>query len=736
MKRIFILLLTALALLSLAACGKDVLTEPPGLKVSDGAGEVTAKRGTYSWSYADGLSWNSVEACGVHPFDMDPEVLTTDGETVALNFAVQPESLTVTLWHGQEESQVCPVSGNTLTLVEGYQVYEVTADWATEKYHGDASYVFAVEKPRELTLDDIKDIPELTVSASDRQIRAQRGTAEWEYSTGDHGCAISSDSMAVPEVGLDLPTIVTSDDSLELSFSLEPDEVTVNYWLDAHAYRNSPEEITISGRTIPIKEGGGYYEVIATWNAATNYGGEVSYGFYRIDPEFLTEPIPMTVHYGDQTFKPDVGASSWGYDDDHDGDWDGWAAELVHPLDQDYRTEPDFSTNAEYVTLEFPVEPDSISAHCWSEDCLGDFSAESEDCTLEDYQLALKPGNYIYEIMAQWSQEDCGGTVFYSFYVENGQVLLVDMNLDETFSWYRLDQDMKLTLLHQSDYPMSLCDDRCSYVVMDDDGSWYIETCCYVTGETTQSSRMTANHLEPSWVRLQLSDDCAYIPVRELHGDSSAGHQLLELGTDGQHRMIDDVSLDIVGQFVVKDRIIYYFDAETWYPMAYDLEAGEVRCLLEEKRLYPAPNLYVDSGYLWYMTDSSDNSITGVSLEDGSVITHNLPAADVDDHNFWVCDGAVYYFENRRLDDACCSIADLYRMDLLTGDKDLLVQQLAYDHNFPPELSVFSDCIIMDGHVPVDDGEDYFLLYIPLDGSGITELKREHKTYPDYYADE
>lgn len=154
-----------------------------------------------------------------------------------------------------------------------------------------------VEKSRELTLDDIKNIPELTVSASDRQITALRGTAEWQYSTGEHGCAISSDSMAVPEVGFDLPTIVTSDDFLELSFSLEPDELTVNYWMDAYAFRNTPEKITVSGNTVPVKEGGGYYEVIATWNSATNFGSEVSYGFYRVDPEYLTEPIRMAVRF-------------------------------------------------------------------------------------------------------------------------------------------------------------------------------------------------------------------------------------------------------------------------------------------------------------------------------------------------------------------------------------------------------------------------------------------------------
>lgn len=734
MKRIFILLLTVLALLTLTACGKEVLKEPPGLIVSDGEGDVVAKRGTYSWSYSDILGWNSVEACGVHPVEMELDVLTTKLESVDLWFDQKPDSLTVTVWYDMEKSEPADVSGNTLTLLDGKHIYEVTADWATGKYHGDASYVFAVDKPRELTLDDIKNIPELTVSALDHQIQAQRGTAEWEYSTGDHGCAISSDSMAVPEVGFDLPTIVTSDDSLALSFSLEPDEVIVNYWVDADAYRNSPEKINVSGNMVPMKDGGGYYEVVATWNSSLNYGGEVSYGFYRIDPQLLTNPLRMTVHYGDQIFKPDVGASGWGYGDN--GDWEGWDSELIHPLDQEYRTEPDFSTNAEYVTLKFPVEPDSISAHCWSEDCLGDLSAENEECTLEDNRLTLKPGNYIYEIIAQWCQDDCGGTVFYSFYVENGQVQVVDMNLDETFSWYRLDQDMKLTHLHQSDYPMSLCDDRCSYLVMYDDGSWYIETYCYVTGDITHSSRMAANNLEPFWDRLQLSDDCAYIPVRERHGDGSSGYQLLELGTDGGHRTIDDVSLDVVGQFVVKDYVVYYFDSETRYPMTYDLETEEVHCLLEEKRLYSASNMYTDKGYLWYMTESSDNNITGISLSDGSVITHKLPVADVDDPNFWICDGYVYYFEDRRLNDAFCSVADLYRMELFTGDKNLLAEKLEYDHNFPPELTVYSDCVIMDGHAPVRDGEDYFLLHIPLDGSGITDLKREHKGYSNSYDDE
>lgn len=419
MKRMFILFLVGLLLLTLG-CSKDVLTDPPGMTVTDGTSEITGKRGTYSWSYADGLSWNSVEACGVHPLEMEPDVLTTESETVDLRFTPKTDSLTVTVWHDMEKSEPAKVSGNTLTLLEGHHVYEVTADWETKKYHGDASYVFAVDKPRELSLDEIKEPPVLTVSSSDAQVTALRGTCNWEYLNGTTRSSVTREGMAATEIRFDLPAIVTSDQEVMFDFSLEPDSLTVKYWMDEFVWDAEPEEIPCSNNLIPMKEGGGYYEVTATWNRDKRFGGEVTYAFYRIDPEFLTYPLRMTVHYGAETFKPGVGAETWGFDDDHDGEWYSWIAELIHPLDTSFRTELDFETTEEYVTLEFPVEPDEIFAHCWSDKHLGDYSAPYEECELDGYVLKLKPGNYIYEIEAHWKQDDCCGTVYYSFYVVNG----------------------------------------------------------------------------------------------------------------------------------------------------------------------------------------------------------------------------------------------------------------------------------------------------------------------------
>lgn len=419
MKRIFILFLIGVLVLSVG-CSKDVLKEPPGLKVTDGVSEVIAKRGTYSWSYADGMSWSGVDACGVHPVEMEPNVLSTSEDTVMLEFSTNPDSLAVTVWHDEEEYETGQVSGNVLTLLDGYHIYEVTADWGTETYHGDASYVFAVEKPVELTLDDIKEIPVLTVSTGDAQVNALRGTCSWEYSNGTARSSVTREGMHPAEIGLDLPTIVTSEQEVLLGFSLEPDSLTVKYWMDEYVWESEPEEISVSDYVLSLKVGGGYYEVTATWDSDDRYSGVVTYAFYRIDPEFLTYPIRMTVHYGDETYKPGVGAETWGFDDDHDGEWYGYIAELIHPLDTTFRTERDFETTEAYVTLEFPVEPDEISAHCWSEDCLGNFFAPYEECVLEDYQLVLKPGNYIYEVTATWKQDDCGGTIYYSFYVTNG----------------------------------------------------------------------------------------------------------------------------------------------------------------------------------------------------------------------------------------------------------------------------------------------------------------------------
>lgn len=166
MKKFFCLFLALGMVISLMGCAKStdlegqsmttgsdfVLTEPPTLEFFCGEETLTAALGGYSWSNDnfDG-TWNDIIADGLHPLDAEyrMETLLAQGEKLTLVFGVAPESYTVRCWPetaiGTGEhtgEQTVSTDGWEIELLDGGYVYEVTAHWSYESFHGSAFYCF------------------------------------------------------------------------------------------------------------------------------------------------------------------------------------------------------------------------------------------------------------------------------------------------------------------------------------------------------------------------------------------------------------------------------------------------------------------------------------------------------------------------------------------------------------------------------------------------------------------
>ena len=129
-----------------------VLEEPPRLDVVSDNTCTETLRGGYSWTTydEDGIAQAEI-ADSLHPLDCQ-ELLTlldTTEPTAQLEFQVLPTEIEdVRCWSDGEfgnptaESEAVELDGQTIRLLPGGHVYEVTARWEGEDYEGSVSYSF------------------------------------------------------------------------------------------------------------------------------------------------------------------------------------------------------------------------------------------------------------------------------------------------------------------------------------------------------------------------------------------------------------------------------------------------------------------------------------------------------------------------------------------------------------------------------------------------------------------
>ena len=150
MKKLVSILLTAILIVSMAACqsaqnpengqgqpnppgsngsSKPTSTEPPELKVLDSTCPgIVANKGTYSWTYDNGDGTQTgVCADSSHPLEWQEFLvpMTTSDDTVELYFDVQPQEVSIRCWSDANWSRVnakeedANLSGNKLDLKDG-----------------------------------------------------------------------------------------------------------------------------------------------------------------------------------------------------------------------------------------------------------------------------------------------------------------------------------------------------------------------------------------------------------------------------------------------------------------------------------------------------------------------------------------------------------------------------------------------------------------------------------------
>ena len=128
--------------------------EPPGLTVVCGEEEVTARLGSYQWSWPEGDRRVSATADAPHPLDVMedlPALSGTPGEELVLAFEGVPDKADVICyWVDGKDLTVCPMgdltSNSRLTLPEhcAGTLWIVEGKWETGDSTGQAQYAFRI----------------------------------------------------------------------------------------------------------------------------------------------------------------------------------------------------------------------------------------------------------------------------------------------------------------------------------------------------------------------------------------------------------------------------------------------------------------------------------------------------------------------------------------------------------------------------------------------------------------
>lgn len=306
---------------------------------------------------------------------------------------------------------------------------------------------------------------------------------------------------------------------------------------------------------------------------------------------------------------------------------------------------------------------------------------------------------------------------------------------DSSFSLYHLDDQLNTKFILKADY-IAYQDGTAVY--LEDDGFQW--TLLALSSESDTPLRLAAGDSltsRPVGFRIQIQDGYAYIPVDILdERNSVSDHYLLECSLDGAVcQEIYGLNFDIWNNFHVRNGSVYYVEmveSDQDHVMCYDLKTGELTCLTELDVVGFSWISYLDQDVLWRLTQEGyfsardTNTIvyaTGYSLKDGTI--SNIFLNDyktTDDTNFWVNDGFLYCFKNRRFSEIG-TVADLWEINADTGAETCVRTTLPYDNNFPPDVFFGKKGLVLSDEVY--NGENYIptLKYISYDGRKLLELR-------------
>lgn len=133
----------------------------------------------------------------------------------------------------------------------------------------------------------------------------------------------------------------------------------------------------------------------------------------------LEDPPCLTVISDEIAHDALLGTYSW-LKRNSDGTSTATEADSPHPLDCEELLFK-FETREATATLNFTENPDSIlNIQCWNEEHWNNPNANSEKVAINKYEIELKQGGYIYEVVAEWNTEKSGygGIAHYYFYIQ------------------------------------------------------------------------------------------------------------------------------------------------------------------------------------------------------------------------------------------------------------------------------------------------------------------------------
>ena len=130
------------------------------------------------------------------------------------------------------------------------------------------------------------------------------------------------------------------------------------------------------------------------------------------------QPPALTVVSDETSVAALLGTYSW-QQKNIDGTFTDVRADSPHPLDCGDLLSPPLETAEATATLRFTHDPDKIvGIQCWSDSYWDIPSSGGEDVIFNENTIELKSGGYIYEVVAQWDDDNgYGGTAHYSFYI-------------------------------------------------------------------------------------------------------------------------------------------------------------------------------------------------------------------------------------------------------------------------------------------------------------------------------
>ena len=153
------------------------------------------------------------------------------------------------------------------------------------------------EEPQKPTVEDAeaprKEPCSLTIANGSQGVAALRGTCSWWYLNKDGtGSGLEAEGVHPLDLKDSLDILVMDGTTAQLLFGAEePDRVTIRGWSVKHwgDFDAKAETIPVDGLSFELKNEGYIYEVSATWDRFSNWGGTAHYTFCAV-------PLGITLH--------------------------------------------------------------------------------------------------------------------------------------------------------------------------------------------------------------------------------------------------------------------------------------------------------------------------------------------------------------------------------------------------------------------------------------------------------